>query len=79
MVLTINSKSRKGEEQVMLLKNVLDLLSSIDEGRQNIYQLSQHKELHSQEIVNISQDLDKKIIDLQKIIHKRSSFRIDTP
>ena len=61
----------------MLLKNVLDLLSSIDEGRQNIYQLSQHKELHSQEIVNISQDLDKKIIDLQKIIHKSPSFRVD--
>jgi len=77
MVLNINSKFRKGEEQIMLLKNVLDLLSSIDEGRQNIYQLSQHKELHSQEIVNISQDLDEKIIDLQKIIHKSPSFRVD--
>jgi len=65
-------------DELMVLKNVLDLLKSIDESRQGIYELTKNRDLTDPEVVCMSQQLDRKIIMLQKIIYELRSLKIGT-
>jgi hypothetical protein len=60
----------------MVLKNVLDLIESIDECRRDMYELTKNRALSDPEVVNISQQLDGKITKLQKIIYELRSLPI---
>jgi hypothetical protein len=52
----------------MVLRNVLALRESIDEYRQRMYELAKKKGISDPHVVKISQQLDGKIIMLQKIM-----------
>ncbi|MFF2854780.1 aspartyl-phosphate phosphatase Spo0E family protein [Peribacillus sp. NPDC058002] len=58
----------------MVLKNVLDLIKSIEECRQDMYKLTKNRSFSDPEVVNISQQLDVRITKLQKIIYELRSL-----
>lgn len=53
---------------VMLLKNALELIRNIEEYRYHMCDLANTKGINNQEVINISQELDKKIIAMQKLL-----------
>jgi len=57
----------------MILRNALALRNSIDEYRKIMYELSREKDLSDPDVVKISQQLDSKIIMLQKIMRGTQS------
>ncbi|WP_078409875.1 aspartyl-phosphate phosphatase Spo0E family protein [Priestia abyssalis] len=54
----------------MILKSALDISNSIEEDRQNMYELVKNKGISHSEVIKISQQLDRKIAMLQKIIYE---------
>ncbi|MBD1381711.1 aspartyl-phosphate phosphatase Spo0E family protein [Metabacillus arenae] len=52
----------------MILEDVIALKKCIDEYRQSMYQLAKKKGISDPNVIQISQQLDRKIIVLQKII-----------
>jgi hypothetical protein len=62
----------------VFLRNVLDLVESIDECRRDMYELAENRAFSDPEVVNISQQLDGKITMLQKIIHELRSLPTGT-
>jgi hypothetical protein len=56
------------EIKLMILKSALDLSKSINEYRQDMYELAKNKGISDPGFIQISQRLDEKIIMLQKII-----------
>lgn len=57
----------------MILRNVLALRNSIAEYRKRMYELAREKDLSDPDVVKISQQLDNKIIMLQKAIYGTQS------
>lgn len=62
----------------MFLRNVLDLVESIDECRRDMYELTKNRAFSDPEVVNISQQLDRKITMLQKIMYELRSLPTGT-
>lgn len=52
----------------VILKRALDLRRSIDEYRRNINDLATNKGIPNPEVIRLNQELDKKIIILQKML-----------
>ncbi|MFP3125762.1 hypothetical protein OH784_24090 [Ectobacillus funiculus] len=52
----------------MILKNVLDLSRSITEDCQDMHELVQNKDIPDPAVIKIKQQLNRKMIMLQKII-----------
>lgn len=52
----------------VILKRVLDLRRSIDEYWRNINDLATNKGISNPEVIRLNQELDKKIIILQKML-----------
>ncbi|MGM0875232.1 MAG: aspartyl-phosphate phosphatase Spo0E family protein [Bacillota bacterium] len=52
----------------MILKNVLELSKSINDFRQDMYELIRSKGVSDPDVIKISKQLDRKIFMLQKII-----------
>jgi cupin superfamily acireductone dioxygenase involved in methionine salvage len=52
----------------VILKRALDLRRSIDEYRRNINDLATNKGISNPEVIRLNQELDKKIIILQKML-----------
>ncbi|MFP3126571.1 aspartyl-phosphate phosphatase Spo0E family protein [Ectobacillus funiculus] len=52
----------------MLLKNALDLSKDIDKQRLDMYDLAKSKGLSDSAVIKMSQQLDRKIIKLQKMM-----------
>lgn len=52
----------------MLLKYALDLSRSIEEYRRDMYDLARSKGIYDPGVIRISQELDGKIIELQRIL-----------
>ncbi|WP_210610862.1 aspartyl-phosphate phosphatase Spo0E family protein [Priestia flexa] len=61
----------------MIIKRTLDLMESIDECRQNMYELAQKRDLSDPEMIDISQQSDIKIAIFQNIIYKIPIFPIE--
>lgn len=57
----------------MALKKVLDLSRGIDNCRMAMYELAKDKELSDPAVVKISQQLDRKIMKLQKLMYASCS------
>ena len=57
----------------MILRNVLALRNSIDEYRKKMYELAREKGISDPDVVKISQQLDHKIMMLQKIMYGTQS------
>jgi hypothetical protein len=55
---------------LVILKNTLDLIESINKHRQDMYQLAKNKGLSDPDVIKYSQQLDEKIMMLQKNIYK---------
>ncbi|PVE64477.1 aspartyl-phosphate phosphatase Spo0E family protein [Priestia megaterium] len=55
----------------MILKNILDISTSINSYRLILYELTKHKDLCDPDVIKISQRLDREIITLQKLIYTR--------
>ena len=53
----------------MILKDALDLSKSIDDYRSDMSKLAKEKGLSDPDVIKISDQLDRKIIMLQKIIN----------
>ena len=53
----------------MILKEVLDLSKSIDHCRIDMYELAKKKGLSDPDVIKISEQLDREIIMLQKILY----------
>lgn len=53
----------------MLLRDALDLSKSIDHYRIDMYELAKKKGFTDPDVIKISDQLDRKIIMLQKIIN----------
>ncbi|MEM1506027.1 aspartyl-phosphate phosphatase Spo0E family protein [Domibacillus sp. 8LH] len=58
----------------MILKNVIDLRKNIKEHRQNMYELANYKGAAHPDVIKASQQLDKEIVRLQKIIQEIRFF-----
>ncbi|USY54945.1 aspartyl-phosphate phosphatase Spo0E family protein [Bacillus sp. 1780r2a1] len=58
----------------MIIKRALDLMESIDECRQNMYELAKKRDLSDPEMIDISQQLDIKIAIFQNIIYEIPIF-----
>lgn len=54
----------------MLLKSALNLSKSIEEDRYDMYKLAENTNFSNLVILKISQQLDKKIILMQKLIYE---------
>ena len=62
----------------MILRNVLDLRNSIDECRKRMYELAREKGTSDPDVVKISQQLDNKIMMLQKTMYgTQSVFKVE--
>ena len=61
------------EEGVMILKDALDLSKSIGDYRLDMYELAKKKGLSDPDVIKISDQLDRKIIMLQKMIYTTHS------
>ncbi|WP_255822063.1 Spo0E family sporulation regulatory protein-aspartic acid phosphatase [Domibacillus sp. PGB-M46] len=61
----------------MLLKSALDLRKSIEEDRYDMYKLAKNTDFSDPGILKISQQLDKKIILMQKLISEIRSSTLD--
>ncbi len=59
---------------IMLLKNALELSKSINEDRRIMYDALQKKGISDPEVRKISQQLNKKIIALQKMMNEMDSM-----
>ncbi|MFB9761287.1 aspartyl-phosphate phosphatase Spo0E family protein [Ectobacillus funiculus] len=57
----------------MILKKALDLSKSIDNHRLDLYELVKKKGFSNPDVIKMSQQLDKKIVMLQRIVHAISS------
>lgn len=53
----------------MILRDIVSLEESINEYRQSMYELTKKKCLTDPYVIKISQQLDKKIIMIQKIFY----------
>ncbi|MGG1397556.1 aspartyl-phosphate phosphatase Spo0E family protein [Bacillus salipaludis] len=58
----------------MLLKNALELSKSINEDRRIMHEAVQNKGMADPEVRKISQQLDRKIIMLQKMMNEMDSL-----
>jgi hypothetical protein len=54
----------------MILRDTLELRKSIDNYRLNMYELVRNKGLSDPDVIKISQQLDKKIFMLQKVMYE---------
>jgi hypothetical protein len=54
----------------MILKEIVDLRKSIVSDRINMNEIAKDKAFTHPEVLKISQQLDKKIVKMQKIMHK---------
>lgn len=62
----------------MILRNVLALRNSIDECRKRMYELAREKGVSDPDVVKISQQLDNKIMMLQKTMSgTQSVFKVE--
>lgn len=59
----------RNEVKAMIVRNALALKHSIDESRQDMYELARKKGISDPQVIKISQQLDKQIIKFQKITH----------
>ncbi|MFP3125635.1 aspartyl-phosphate phosphatase Spo0E family protein [Ectobacillus funiculus] len=57
----------------MILRNVLALRNSINEYHKKMYELAREKGISDPDVVKISQQLDHKIMMLQKIMYGTQS------
>lgn len=58
----------------MILKNVIDLRKNIRKHRQDMYELANYKGIAHPDVIKASQQLDKEIVRLQKIIQEIRFF-----
>ncbi|MFB9759372.1 hypothetical protein [Ectobacillus funiculus] len=58
----------------MILKNVLDLSRSITEDCRDMHELVQNKDISDPAVIKIKQQLNRKMIMLQKIISEAYPF-----
>lgn len=63
----------------MILKKVLDLRMSIDVYRRNMIELATIEGVSNPEVIRLSQELDEKIIRLQKILCEIHSLGENPP
>lgn len=63
----------------MFFKNSLILKSAIDEYRQNMHKLAKEKGVLDPEVIKISQELDMKIVILQKVLFGSSFSLLENP
>lgn len=69
----------KIEENIpMILKNALHLRRNIEEYRQNMCELANKKGIDNPEVLKISQELDKKINVMQRLLFSMHSDYIRT-
>ncbi|MEH7012006.1 aspartyl-phosphate phosphatase Spo0E family protein [Neobacillus niacini] len=61
------------KNMVMMLKYVLDLEMSLEGYRQQMYDLAKNKGIGDPETIKINQELDRKIVLLQKILSEINS------
>ena len=57
----------------MILRKALDLSKSIDNHRLDLYELVKKKGFSNPDVIKMSQQLDKKIVMLQRIVYAISS------
>jgi len=57
----------------MILRKALDLSNSIDHHRLDLYELTKKKGSSNPDVIKMSQQLDKKIVMLQRIAYAISS------
>lgn len=65
-----NLKIDRKEKRLMILKEALDLSKNIADYRLDMYELVKSKGLSDPDVIKISQQLDKKILMIQKIQFK---------
>lgn len=73
-ILTKILKMCRKELGIMLLKNALELSKSINEDRRIMHEAVQNKGMADPEVRKISQQLDRKIIMLQKMMNEMDSL-----
>lgn len=61
----------------MILNYVLNLYENANKHRKDMYKLTKSKGFSDPEVIAISQQLDKEIIQLQKIISQNSAVEKD--
>lgn len=54
----------------MIFMNVIELSKSINHDRKEMYKLAEKGDLLNPAVIQISQNLDEKIVTLQKILYK---------
>jgi hypothetical protein len=54
----------------MILKSALDLWKSINRDRQRLYRLEKNMGISNPNVIQLSQELDKKILNMQKLMEE---------
>jgi hypothetical protein len=54
----------------MILKSALDLRKSINRDRQRLYRLEKNMGISNPNVIQLSQELDKKILNMQKLMEE---------